>query len=67
MLIKIVNGDPDLTARLNSEVVDLRVEMDRVVHSVEQMQDQTLQTVERVDGIETRVEQLELRPLTCKC
>ena len=66
VLIRIVNGDPYLTSRLNTELVLLNDKMDGVVRSMEHMKHRTLHTEERVDDILARMEQLEMLPVARK-
>jgi len=66
VLIRIVNSDPYLTSRLNTELILLNDKMDGVVRSVEHMKHRTLHTEERVDDIQARMEQLEMLPVARK-
>ena len=72
LLIQIVHNDPYLKSVLNSELAHIHDRMTQIVQSVEDVHDRALHTEQRVDSIETRVEQLE-RPgarksgINCKC
>jgi len=60
-----VHGDPYLSSRLNAELALLHDRLAHIVRSIEDVQDQAVHTEQRVDVLETRVEQLELRPAAC--
>jgi len=66
VLVNIVKGDPYLTSHLNSELARLNDKMDSIIHSMEHMKDRTLRTEERVNNIEARLEQLEVRRVARK-
>jgi len=57
LLVKIVDSDPFF-----SGLTVLNDRMNDVLQFIAKVQDHTLHTERRVDNVESRVEQLELRP-----